>query len=72
MARNGKRSAAQNRAIHAQNNGYRISHRKHQGTGFSTERTTTVATFPTKADAASQAKEMNKYNKGINARVVKK
>ena len=64
-------TAAQNRAIHAQKGGYKISHNKHQGLGFSTDRTKTIATFPTKDEATAQAKEMNKYNKGINARVVK-
>ena len=50
---------------------YKISHYKHKGAGFSKERVKTVATYSTKREATAQAKQMNKFNKGINARVVK-
>jgi len=50
---------------------YKISHYKHKGTGFSKTRTKTVATYDTKREAKAHAKEMNKFNPGINARVVK-
>jgi len=50
---------------------YKISHYAYSGTGFSKKRIKTTATYPTKAKAKAHAKEMNKFNPGINARVVK-
>jgi hypothetical protein len=50
---------------------YKISHYGYSGTGFSTKRVKTPATWKTKRAAQAAAKEMNKFNKGINARVVK-